>query len=99
MTFALLGYHGKQRRPFQFEQIFESRQEMLKVVSVDRPNIAEAQFLEENSRKNEPLGQFLGPVGEPCQVVADPRDRFEQMLGFLPNMGDELAREGAIQID
>ena len=58
--------------------VFQDRQQMVEFVAVDRPDIIEAQFLEQRSAGEEAAAVFLGALD---LVVDELRQMLGQLLG------------------
>ena len=90
--------HVQQRGAPQLEHVFKGGEEMLKIVAVDRPHIAEAQLLEQQSLEDDALGQFLRPVGDLRDRLTDAGDGAQELPGLLLDAGVKLPGEGPVQV-
>ena len=61
---ALLRDYVQEFRPWQFAQVFQRRDQRVKIVTVDRAVVVETELLEQGARRDHALHVFFRPLGE-----------------------------------
>ena len=88
----------EQHRPLHFQHIVQGGQQMLEVVSVNRPHIPEPKLFKEQPWKDRSLGQLFSPAGPLLHVLPDMGNLPQQLPRFLTHLGIKLTGESPVQI-
>ncbi|OIQ73359.1 hypothetical protein GALL_450070 [mine drainage metagenome] len=87
VALALLGHDMQQHRAVQVTQVVQGGDQRVEIVSVDRAEILDSQFLEQGCRRHQPLGIFLQPPRQAQQR----RRSAEHLLGGAARGGEQPA--------
>ncbi len=96
----LLRDHVHYARPLERLHDLEGLHHLPDVVTIDRPEVAEAELLEQHSRRPEILDALLHGLGEVHELLAADNvgDRFDQRLHALPDPHRDGARDDGAQV-
>ncbi len=79
VALALDRAHVEEDRAGDLLEVLEQADEAAQVVAVERPEVLEAQFLEEQVRHDEVLEALLDPRGALARLLADQRQQAQQL--------------------
>ncbi len=96
IALALLGHHVHEHRAvLHVAHILQDRQKMVEIVAVDRPDVVEAELLEQGAAGPEIAAVFLG---KPGLVVHELRQATRELLGGAAQRTIGAARDEAREI-
>ena len=96
IALALLGHHVHEHRTaLHVAHILQDRQQMVEIVAVDRPDVIEAELLEQGAAGPEAAAVFLGA---PRLVVEELRQPARELLGGVAQRAIGLAGDEAGEI-
>ena len=96
VALALLGHHmDEHRAAVHVAHILQDRQQVVEIVAVDRPDVIEAEFLEQSAAGPERAAVFLGA---PRLVIEELRQAARQLLGGVAQRPIGVARDQAGEI-
>ena len=93
----LLGHHVQQHRPLELPHHVQVLLQLADVVAVDRPDVAEAEVLEEHAAQQAGLDGVLDLREEPLDRVADHRHAVEHLLDLGLQAGVEVGHPQPVE--
>ena len=97
VALALLGHHVQELRAVKLLEVLQRRHQRIEVVAVDRPDVVEAELLEQRGRHHHALGMLLEALGQLEQRRRGAQHALADVLGGGVEVAAHQLRQVAVE--